>query len=179
MLSWNQTKHVHVTCSSINWLGEGESCALGHRWVFFSSVSSSRNTGTSVAALPVFQGCYWRSGEGKLGSNYNWSRCPNFSSYFKIWAHSPRTNTGSWILLVLRTENNLLGWSPDPISLDVALTEEGQAMSRSAVRSSGADLSPLDTGNLRGCCRSGEHIPGGMLPGLLGAAHVPKHILTW
>lgn len=160
-------------------LAGGESCGPGPPLSIFSSVSSSMNTGTLVAALPVFQGCYWRSGEEKLGSNYNWSRCPNLSSYFKIWAHSPRTNTSSWILLVLRTENNLFGWSIYPIGLNLALTKEGQAVSGWALRSSGADLSPLETGNLRCCCRSRAHTPWGMLPGLLRAGYVPKYILTW
>lgn len=122
----------------LHWLAGGNSCGPGPLLSMFSSISSSMNTGTLAAALPVFQGCYWRTGERKLGSNYNWSCCPNVSPYFKIWAHSPCTNTSSWILLVLRTENNLSGWSIDPIGLSLALSEEGQAMSGWAFRSSGA-----------------------------------------
>lgn len=71
----------------LSWM---EYCGPGPSLNIFSSVSSSMKIGTLVAALPVFQGCYWRSDEEKLGSNCNWSRCTNLScSYFKMWAHSP------------------------------------------------------------------------------------------
>lgn len=44
--------------------------------------------GTLGAALPVFSGCYWRSDEGKLGWDCNWSPGTNLiCSYFKMWAH--------------------------------------------------------------------------------------------
>ena len=125
--------------------------AIPYYFFISSSVSSSMKIGALVAALLVFQGCYWRWDEEKLGSNNcNWSgtslkvvhisKC-ELTALHKHWFSD--SICANW------KTNSVVGTSAPPLGPEVDSREGRRADSELAGKCLDAHLSVLQTGRPR------------------------------